>query len=452
MNEKYIDLLHQTTQYSINYIKNIDTMEVFPKSLKELNHLEQKLPQKGSKAKEVIQFLNHIGANTTTAMLGGRYYGFVNGGLLPVAHAAQWLTDTWNQNSALYAMSPFTSKLEEVCEMWLVELLGLQQGTAAGFVTGSSNAILCALAAARNTLYQKQGYDIIQKGMKNAPQIKVVFSEDIHSTVKSALTILGFGQEDMIMIPTNEYGIIDLKYMPTLDSKTLVIIQAGNVNGGAFDPIDEICNLANKAGAWIHIDGAFGLWAAASKKQKHWTEGIEKADSCSTDAHKTLNAGYDCGIVFCKHRKALTSALMTNGAYIPYGEQRDNMLYTTEMSRRARSIAVWAVLKHLGKEGVEQLIDSLCDYAEYFAQKLVKCGFHLVIPVCFNQFLIQCDTDENTKKVLQIVQNSGVCWCGESIWKGKTVIRISICSHATTYEDIDKSVSVFQKAIHQIKQ
>ncbi|HBN55353.1 MAG TPA: aspartate aminotransferase family protein [Lachnospiraceae bacterium] len=381
-------------------------------------------------------------------MSGQGNFGFVNGGLLPVAHAAEWLADTWNQNGALSVMSPVTAQIESVCEGWITELFGLEKGTAMGLVTGSSNAIICALAAARNTLLKRQGYDLAENGLRNAPAIRIVVGADAHSSVKAALSVLGFGKAETEIVPTDEFGRMKIENVPELDNHTLLILQAGNVNGGSYDPIDKLCDLAKERGAWVHIDGAFGLWAAASKKYRYLVKGMEKADSWSTDAHKTLNAGYDCGIVLCRHRDEFTAALQASGAYIQYGESRDGMLYTTEMSRRARAVPLWAVLKSLGAKGVEQLIDTLCGHAEHFAAGLQKAGFELVNPVFFNQFMVRCETERKTEHVLHEIQNSGICWCSGSKWKGESVIRVSICSHATTREDIDKSIRVFCQALH----
>lgn len=448
--ERYRSLLMQTAEYAISYINTAGEMPAFPneKELLALQEFAEALPQNGTKASEVIEKLYHVGAPGTTAQIGGRYFGFVNGGLLPVAHAAEWLVDTWNQNGALAIMSPVTAKLEELCEQWIVELLGLEPGTAMGLVTGSSNAALCALAAARNSLLQGLGYDIMRNGLRNAPPLRVLVSEDAHASVKAALSVLGFGFEEVELLPTDEYGRIRTEAIPEMDSRTLCVVQAGNVNGGSYDPIDEICDKARKAGAWVHVDGAFGLWAAASRKYRYLVKGMEKADSWSVDAHKTLNAGYDCGIVLCRHRDALVSALQASGSYIQYREHRDGMLYTTEMSRRARAIPLWAVLKSLGSDGVEHLIDTLCERAEYFAGRLKDIGFNVINPVFFNQFMAACEIDAKTEAVLRTIQNSGVCWCSGSKWKGRSIIRVSVCSHATMQEDIDKSVIVFRKALH----
>lgn len=447
--EQYPALLEYAKQSALEYIRNIDGVSAYPdrESLSALAGFDESLPRAGTDPLSVLELLNTTGAKGTTAQIGGRYFGFVNGGLLPVAHAAEWIADTWNQNGALAVMSPVTATLEEVCERWLVELLGLEQRTAMGLVTGSSNATLCALAAARNSLLDGLGYDVKKNGLRNAPLLHILVSEDAHASVGAALSVLGFGREEVQAIPTDEYGRIRAEAIPEMDNRTLCILQAGNVNGGSYDPIDEICDRARKARAWVHIDGAFGLWAAASRKYRHLVKGMEKADSWSVDAHKTLNAGYDCGIVLCRHRDALVSALQASGAYISYGERRDGMLYTTEMSRRARAIPMWAVLKTLGASGVEQLIDTLCERAEYFADHLKATGFNVINPVFFNQFMVTCETDARTEAVLRAIQNSGVCWCSGSKWKGRSVIRVSVCSHATTKADIDKSVAVFQAAL-----
>lgn len=448
MNTDYFALLEKTLHYTKEYLDNIEAMPAFPEkaSLDDLKQFEEPLPVAATQAARVIEALHTLGSKGTTAQTGGRYFGFVNGGLLPVAHAAQWLIDTWNQNSALYLMSPVASKLEDLCERWLAELFGLSKDTAAGLVTGSSNAIICALAAARNHICAKQGYDIKQNGLKNAPPIKIVTSEQAHSTVWTALSLLGFGVSEIDTAPVDDWGKIKLDKLPPLDANTILIIQAGNVVGGAYDPINELCDLAKKADAWVHIDGAFGLWAGASDKQSHLVKGIEKADSFSVDAHKTLNAAYDCGIVLCRNRQALTNAMQASGSYIPYSEERDNMLYTTEMSRRARGVVLWATLKHLGKTGIAALIDNLCAQTEDFADKLQNKGFVIINKPVFNQFIFKCELPEKTRQVLEAVQKSGVCWCGSGNWQGKPVIRVSVCSHRTTTADIDKSVAAFEKA------
>lgn len=449
----YEALLEKAGRYALDYIRHIDERLPYPDgdSLENLKKLGGPLPEEGTDPQRVLELLHRIGSPGTTAQIGGRCFGFVNGGLLPVAHAAGWLTDTWNQNGALAVMSPVAAELEEICELWITELLGLEKGTAMGLVTGSSNAAICALAAARNTLLGRLGYDIAKDGLRNAPPIRIVLGEDAHSSIRAALSVLGFGTREIERVPTDELGRIRAEAVPKLDDRTLLILQAGNVNGGSYDPLEELCRLAETAGAWTHVDGAFGLWAAASERHRHHVAGMERADSWSTDAHKTLNVGYDCGIVLCRHRDALVAALQASGSYIQYGDRRDGMLYTTEMSRRARAVPLWALLKCLGAKGVEQLIDRLCDNAELFASRLRQAGFTLINPVFFNQFMVACDTEAETEAVLRAIQDGGVCWCSGSRWKGKPVIRVSVCSHATTREDVDRSAASFSAALQKVR-
>ncbi|MDD4096287.1 MAG: aminotransferase class V-fold PLP-dependent enzyme, partial [Oscillospiraceae bacterium] len=384
-----------------------------------------------------------VGSDAAVAQSGGKYFGFVCGSLYPVALAGKWLSDTWDQNSALYVLSPIAAKLEEICENWIVDILGLPKGTAAGFVSGSSVAIICALVVARNEILLRNGWDVNSTGLFGAPPIRVVLGEQAHSSISKALSFIGLGKDRVELVPVDDQGRMLFEKLPELDANTLLIIQAGNVNSGAFDPIDELCNAARKSGAWVHVDGAFGLWAAASENTRHLTRGIEKADSWSVDAHKTLNAPYDCGIVLVKNRDALTRSMQATASYVQYSENRDGMLYTPEMSRRARSIELWATLKYLGRSGLAALVDQLCEHAKYFASRLSEQGFIVPNDVVFNQILVQCESPEKTRETLAKLQNSGRLWCGGTVWQGLPAIRISVCSWQTTPEDIDDCVNVF---------
>lgn len=441
-------LFEQAKVYACKYMDSVFDKRVFPdpNAIEGLEVFNEPLPELPSNPSGILETLHKHGSAAAVAQTGGRYFGFVNGSSVPVSLAAKWLSDVWDQNAALYVISPIASKLEEICEKWLAELLGLPEGTAAGLVGGTSTATLCGIAAGRNELLKRAGWDVNSKGLFGAPEIRVVVGDQAHATVFKALALLGLGKDRIEKAPVDSQGRIIAEKLPELDSNTLLIIQAGNVNSGAFDPIDKICDMAGKAGAWVHIDGAFGLWAAASGSRKHLTYGIEKADSWSVDAHKTLNNPYDCGIVLCKNRDALISAMQASGSYIMYSGSRDNMLYTPEMSRRARAVELWATLKYLGRQGAAELIDGLCDTTLLFSQKLQENGFHILNDVVFNQILVECSTPEETKSTLENIQKSGECWCGGAVWKGKPVIRISVCSWATTPEDIDRSVSAFVKA------
>lgn len=439
------DLLKGAISYASDYIDSINFRHVFPtrEAIKDLEVFNEPLPLTPGKPEEFLKALHEIGSPATTAVTSGRYFGFVNGGTLPAALAARWLADAWDQNAAMYATSPLASQLESVCEKWVVDLLSLPEGTAAGFVSGSSTATLCGLAAGRNAILKRMGWDAGENGLFGAPAIRVIVGGQAHSTVYKALSILGLGRARVETVPVDDQGRMMVGKIPKLDGTCLVIAQAGNVNSGAFDPINEICDCAREADAWVHIDGAFGLWAAGSRVKKLLVNGIEKADSWSVDAHKTLNALYDCGIVLCKERGALLSAMQMSGAYIPASDKRDNMYYTLDMSRRARGIELWAVLKSLGKSGVEDLVDRLCGHAVRFAHRLEAEGFEILNEVVFNQVLVRCNTLELTRKTLENIQNSGECWCGGTTWNGEPAIRISVCSWATTEEDIDRSVRAF---------
>ena len=439
------ELFEQAKIYAYDYIDNLQKMDVSPSvsSVSQLKIFDEPMPEGPSAPDDILGMLNTYGSNNTVAETGGKYFGFVCGGSLPVSLATKWISDIWDQNSALYVMSPIAAKTEEVCEKWVTELLSLPQGTAAGFVSGSSTAIICALAAARNELLQRRGWNVSEKGLFGAPPIRVVLSEQAHSSVFKALALLGLGKERVELVPADDQGRMSVEKLPTIDSNTLLIVQAGNVNSGAFDEIGALCDIANRAGAWVHVDGAFGLWAAASDNYCSLTNGIEKADSWSVDAHKTLNAPYDCGIVLCKERSALARAMQAVGSYIQYSENRDGMLYTPEMSRRARGIELWVTLKYLGKSGVQEIVDHLCDHAKYFAQKLSENGFVVLNDVVFNQILIKCETADRTNATLENIQSSGKCWCGGAVWRHEPVIRVSVCSWQTTKEDIDDCIDTF---------
>jgi glutamate/tyrosine decarboxylase-like PLP-dependent enzyme len=395
--------------------------------------------------------LHKYGSPATVSSIGGRYFGFVTGGAIPVSLATKWLSDIWDQNAPLYLTSPIASKLESVVESWLKQIFNLTEETVAGFVSGSSMAILCGLAAARYRILKRSGWDVNSKGLYNAPKVRVVAGMQAHGTVVKAVSILGLGKDNIEWVEVDGQGRIIPEKIPALDENTMLILQAGNVNSGSFDFFDEICEKAQKANAWVHIDGAIGLFAAGCEKLKHLTSGIEKANSWSVDGHKTLNTPYDCGIILCNDREALVSALQVTGSYIAYGEKRDGMLYTPEMSKRARIIELWATLKYLGKQGINELVYGLHERAVQFAIELKESGFYILNDVVFNQVLVACENDELTSKTMQFIQESGECWCGGTLWDNRKVIRISVSSWATTSSDISRSVKAFVKAYNKAK-
>jgi glutamate/tyrosine decarboxylase-like PLP-dependent enzyme len=336
--------------------------------------------------------------------------------------------------------------LEEVCEGWLRDIFGLPDETVAGFVSGSSTAILCGLAAGRFRVFQNKGWDINAKGLRDAPRIRVVTGRQTHGTVVRAVALLGFGIDNIEWVNVDDQGRIVPDDVPDLDDSTILILQAGNVNSGSFDDFEELCDRAHTAGAWVHVDGAFGLWAAGCSKLSHLTKGIEAADSWSVDGHKTLNTPYDSGIVLCRDKASLVSALQVSGQYIVYGDNRDGMRYTPEMSRRARAIELWASLKYLGKQGIHDLANGLHERAVQMSTELRAEGFEILNDIVFNQVLVVCENDAVTEKTIEYIQKSGECWVGGAKWRERSVIRVSVCSWATTSDDISRSVKAFVDA------
>jgi glutamate/tyrosine decarboxylase-like PLP-dependent enzyme len=435
-------------EFAFEYLDQVRDRNVYPdtKALEGLKVFEEPLSKEPGNAETMLSLLHDYGSPATVTTTGGRYFGLVVGGAFAPVMAVKWLADVWDQLVPLYVTSPIMAKLESVCEQWMNDLLGLPEDCAMGLVSGTSMATMAGFAAARYELLRRAGWDVNTKGLFGAPPIRVVVGAEAHSSVFKALAILGLGKERVELVPVDEQGRMRADKVPPLDSNTLLILQAGNVNSGSFDPIDQLCDAANKAGAWVHVDGAFGLWAAASASKRYLTKGMEKADSWSVDGHKTLNTPYDCGIVICKDRKAMITAMQASGDYILYSDQRDGMLYSPGMSRRGRAVELWATLKLLGKSGVEELVDGLCERASQFAEEIKAMGFNVLNEVVFNQVLVTCGSPEETVATLSKLQQSGECWCGSGKWHNTPVIRVSVCSWATTEEDISRTVRAFVKA------
>ncbi|MBI9083627.1 MAG: aspartate aminotransferase family protein [Desulfobacterales bacterium] len=441
-------LFEQASRYAFSYMDGVCDRSVYPEpaAIANLDRFDEPLPVHAQPGEAVLALLNDHGGPATVAQTGGRYFGFVNGGVIPAALAARWLADAWDQSPALYVSSPIAAKLEQVCERWLRQLLDLPDDTAAGYVSGSSTATLCGLAAARHEVLNRLGWDVNANGLFGAPPIRVIVSDQAHSSVFKALALLGLGKDRIEKVPADDQGRIRGAKIPSLDERCILMLQAGNVNTGAFDAFEEICDRAAGSGAWVHADGAFGLWAKASNSRKYLLAGAEKADSWSVDGHKTLNTPYDCGIVLCRHRDALVAAMQASGDYIQTSNDRDGMMYVPEMSRRARAVDLWATLKYLGRDGVGALIDGLCDRAAQFAERLAVHQFQILNEVVFNQVLVACATPAQTRETLSAIQACGTCWCGGTMWKGEPAIRISVSSWQTTEEDVERSVDAFVRA------
>lgn len=444
------DLLKMASELAIGYLKEIGNRAVAPspEAIERLTELGGRLPEEPSDPAEVIKMLDQFGSPATMATAGPRYFGFVIGGAMPVTVAANWLAGAWDQNAPASLVSPTGTACEKISIGWLVDLLGLPGGTWGGLVTGATAANFTGVAAARQAILSREGWDIAARGIFGAPRIRVVVGEEVHVSILLALRVLGFGRDDFIRVPTDSQGRMRADVLPDLDANTIVCVQAGNINSGAFDPAEEICMQANKAGAWVHVDGAFGLWARATPKLKHLTTGLSKADSWATDAHKWLNVPYDCGVVFCRDPKHLAMVMALDpAAYIEEvrgSEEPDN--FSLEMSRRARGVEVWAALKSLGRSGVADLIERTCHHAQTFSIKLAEAGFDILNDVSLNQVLVSFGTDEKTRDVLARVQEEGTCWMSGTKWHGKEAMRISVSSWATTAKDVDQSIEAILHA------
>lgn len=441
-------LFKKSSEYGLEYLSTAFDRHIYPtqKALENLSQFGEALPSHRANAQDVLDLLHKFGSPATVPMHGGRYYGFVNGSMVPVSLAAKLLGAHWDQNTAMQVISPVASKLESVVENWLVDLLGLPKHTRAGFVSGTSMANFCGLAAARFRLLQNQQWDVNEQGLIGAPGIRVVAGREAHSTVLKAISLLGLGKGNIEWVETDNEGRIMIDQIPELDSRTLLILQAGNVHSGSFDDLNTICAKARQAGAWVHIDGAFGLWAGATERMRALTQGLEHAHSWALDAHKTLNTPYDSGILLCADQEALTAALHMSGGYIIEGS-RDGMFFTPEMSRRARVVELWATLKYLGKQGIDELVWNLHQRAQQFASEISKIeGFEVLNEVVFNQVVVACASDQLTDLTIKNIQELRDCWVGGSTWKNRKVIRVSICSWATTPKDISRSVKSFEKA------
>jgi len=376
----------------------------------------------------------------------------VNGATLPAALAANWLAGAWDQNAGLRIETPVGAYLEEVCLAWLREIFDFPAGTGAGFVTGATMANFTGLLAARHAVLQKAGWDVEREGLFGAPPISVIVGDEVHTSLLRALTLLGLGRDRVIRVPADGQGRMLSNRLPRIAAPAIVCIQAGNVNTGACDPAAEICDIAHDAGAWVHVDGAFGLWAAAAPARAHLVNGFNKADSWATDCHKWLNVPYDSGLVFVRRPELLEAALQFSAAYLAADNQREPMRFTPEMSRRARAIEVWAALRSLGKRGLADLIERTCRHASTFASRLSAAGCEILNEVVLNQVLVSFGDDARTRAVIAAVQNEGTCWCGGTVWHGRTAMRISVSSWATTDDDVEQSVSAILKCAKQEKE
>jgi len=435
-------LLKATTERAWRYRESLRERKVAPspEAVANLRRFDEPLPDAPTDPDAVLALLDEVGSPATMASAGGRFFGFVVGSSLPATVAANWLAGAWDQNAGIVALSPIAAKLEEVAMRWMLDLLGLPAACGAGFVTCATQANFAGLAASRHALLARQGWDVETQGLFGAPPINVVVSEQVHVSVLKALALLGLGRERVIRAPVDGQGRMRSDALPPLDADTIVCLQAGDVNTGAFDPAAEIIPRARAAGAWVHVDGAFGLWAAAAPARAHLMNGFAQADSWATDAHKWLNVPYDSGIVFVRDPRQLRDAMAVHAPYLVIGDAREPEHYTPDFSRRARGVEVWAALRSLGRQGLADLIERTCRHAARFAEGLRAAGYDILNDVALNQVLVSFGDAETTRRVIAAIQAEGTCWAGATMWRGHTAMRISVSSWATTDEDVERSL------------
>jgi glutamate/tyrosine decarboxylase-like PLP-dependent enzyme len=436
------EILRQAAEMARKYALGIGQRRVAPsaKDLDSLAKFREPFPEAPSDPVQVIEMLDQIGSPATVATTGSRYFGFVNGGTLPASLAANWLAGAWDQNAALRVMSPVAAELEEVVLCWVSEALRLPEKCEGGLVTCATTANFTALVTARHALLDRAGWNVEDDGMFGAPPIEVVVGDGVHVSILKALSLAGFGKKRLTRVAVDDQGRMRADKLPRLSDRTILCMQAGNVNSGAFDPAAEICARAHEQGSWVHVDGAFGLWAAVSPQFRHLTEGFEQADSWATDAHKWPNVNYDSAIVLVKHGAALRAAMTMTAAYLEAGAQREPMHHTPEASRRARGVELWAALKSMGRTGLCSLIERTCAHAKMFADGFRSAGFSVLNDVVINQVLVSFGGSEITQKVIRAVQDDGTCWCGGTMWRGQSAMRISVSSWATTEADVERSL------------
>ena len=450
MNER--ELFRQVADYAGDFVETLETRPIRAEAdVSALTTaLGGPLPEDPVDPQAVLAALAEAVEAGLVAMPSGRYFGFVIGGGVPAAVAADMLTSVWDQNAGLYAGGPAASVVEEVCRGWLADLLGLPSGVSVAFVTGAQMAHVTALAAARHHVLAQAGWDVPENGLAGAPPIRVVVGEKRHVTVDRALRLLGIGASALEIVPADDQGRMLVGELPDLGGgPTIVCGQSGEVNTGACDDLEAIADAAAEAGAWFHVDGAFGLWAAASPALRHLVRGAERADSWTTDAHKWLNVPYDSGFAFCAHPDAHRAAIGVTASYLIHADdkrERDQMDWTPEFSRRARGFAVYAALRSLGRSGIADLVERSCAHARRFAELLDAAGAAILNEVVLNQVLVRFGDGEHTRDVIRRVQEDGMCWLSGTDWHGEHAMRISVSNWRTTEDDVERSAAAILAA------
>ena len=449
-------LLGRAAEIAADFLESLEERPVWPTaSVQELRvALGGDLPDEPSEPLEVIETLARETERGVVGIPSGRYFGFVIGGALPAALAADWLTSAWDQNAGLVVGGPAAAVVEEITGAWLVDLLGLPPTASFAFVTGCQMAGVTCLAAARHAVLERAGWDVEQDGLAGSPAVRVVAGAKRHVTIDRALRLLGFGSGSIVAVEADDQGRMRIGALETalegIDGPVIVCAQAGEVNTGAVDPIDQIAELSGSAGAWLHVDGAFGLWAAASAELRHLVAGVDRADSWATDAHKWLNVPYDCGLAFVAHPEAHRAAMRLTAEYLVADPDaaRDQMDWTPEFSRRARGFAVYAALRSLGRSGVADLVERSCARARQFASEISRRrGCEVLNDVVLNQVLFRFEDDATTEALLRAVQASGEAWMSGTTWDGRAAIRLSVSNWRTSEADIERTVEAFDIAL-----
>lgn len=438
------DLMNSTAQRAVEYLESLASRPVAPDpaAVAALDAFDVSLQENPIDPPLVIAELDALGRPATMAMPGPRFFGFVIGGSLPAALAANWLASAWDQNTGLYNSTPATSYIEEIALKWLIDLLGLPPQSAGAFVSGTSVAHLTALAAARHSVLQNAGWDVESDGLFSAPPVTVVIGDEAHPTLHKALGIVGLGRKRVIKVPSDNQGRMQVSKIPKISGPAIICVQAGNVNTGSSDSISDACDIARESGAWVHVDGAFGLWANVAPTRAHLVAGVERADSWATDGHKWLNVPYDSGIAFVRDANALRAAMSISAEYLPHDSPHRNPSdFTPELSRRARGVDIWAALRSLGRSGITEMVERHCRQARRFAEGLSAAGYQILNDVVLNQVLVSFGSAERTERVIAAVQTDGTCWCGGTVWQGKTAMRISVISWNTSDVDVELSIS-----------
>jgi glutamate/tyrosine decarboxylase-like PLP-dependent enzyme len=426
------------------YLSGLNERSVAPTSaaVAALQELDEPLPTGPSDAAATLALLDRVVSPATLATAGSRFFGFVIGGCLPGALAANWLAGAWDQNAGLYRTTPGVAHLESVALRWLIDLFDLPAGSGGAFVTGATVANFTGLAAARHAVLARVGWNVEAAGLFGAPPITVLTGEEAHPTLLKSLGMLGLGRARIVRVPVDLQGRMRADALPAIRGPTILCLQAGNVNTGAFDPFEALIAPAHAAGAWVHVDGAFGLWAKTSAQLRPLTQGLEQADSWATDAHKWLNVPYDSGLAFVRDADPLKAAMAITAEYLPTETaERNPSDFTPELSRRARGVEVWAALRFLGRAGLAELFERNCRQARRFAAALEDAGYAVLNDVVLNQVLVSFGDAQRTRRVIAAIQEEGTCWCGGTVWQGHTAMRISVSSGATSDADVEQSLA-----------